>query len=436
MKIAFFTDSYHPDLNGVVISIDEYANMLRKKGHIVYIVAAKVQGYKEKDPYVLRFPSFTLLHSDPNVMIPLPLPPKQLIAILKLDIDIIHAHGNGFFSLLGHEVARMKKIPFVMTFHNLHTEYTHYFFKGRVIKPGMMAAFLRIFANMCDGVLTPSEKMRQSLITFGVNKKITVLPNFVNLANFTEQKKGFLHKKLKLSQDIPLLLSVGRLGKEKNFPFLLNAFKDLTISNNNAHLVIVGGGVDKEKLLNLTKSLGLRERVYFTGKIQIKFMPLVYADASIFVFASTTEVHPLVVLEAVASGLPIVAVEDLAFKDVVINDVNGFMVPLDTQVFSSKMKKILEDINLQKRFRDGSKKIIKEGKESEELTDELISFYNKITQGFSYKKPTRPLVGDEFVKNFRKRINQINKIIGIDEKYFKNIFHDTVVAVKKLRDSF
>ncbi|MDE2589860.1 MAG: glycosyltransferase, partial [Patescibacteria group bacterium] len=93
MKIAFFTDSYHPDLNGVVISIDEYARTLREKGHTVYIVAPKVPKFKDKDSNVIRLPSFTILHSDPDVMFPLPIPIDKLIATLKLDIDIIHAHG-------------------------------------------------------------------------------------------------------------------------------------------------------------------------------------------------------------------------------------------------------------------------------------------------------------------------------------------------------
>ena len=433
MRIAFFTDTYHPDLNGVVISIDAFAKILREKGHTVYIVAPQVKEYKEKDPNVIRIPSFTFLHSDPDVMIPLPIPPKQLIAVLKLPIDIIHAHGNGFFSLLGHEVARMKKVPFVMTFHNLHTEYTHYFLKGKVVTPKMMAGILRIFANMCNGVLTPSEKMKQSLSGFGVKRKITVIPNFVNLSSFTNQNKGFLHKKLGLSQDIPLLLSVGRLGKEKNFPFLLEAFKKYISTNNKAHLVIVGGGVDKNKLLALAASMGLSSRAHFTGKIAIKYMPQVFADATIFVFASTTEVHPLVVLEAAASGLPILAVEDLAFKDVLVNNKNGFSVPKDTQVFAKKLEEMLEDPELLKKFGENSLQIIKKNMQAEDLADSLLLYYQQVIKNFP-KENMRKIVTVDFLRNIRKRALQVEKLVTMDEKQLREMLTETVAAVRKFAD--
>lgn len=435
MKIAFFTDSYYPHLNGVTISVEEYAKALREKGHIVYIVAPTVKGYKEKDPFVINLPSFVIIHAEPKIMAPIPVPFKKLIMALSLDVDVIHAHGNGLFSLLGYEIARTRKIPFVMTFHTLHTEYTHYIFKGKILKPAMVARMLKMLAQMCDGILTPSEKMKQSLLDFGVTKEITVLPNFINLQKFKNLKSGFLHRKLKLSKDSQILLTVGRLGKEKNFGFVIKVFKKIVEKNINTHLVIIGDGPEKDNLLQLVKSFAI-PNIHFAGKIQKRLMPHAYSDASAFIFASVTEVHPLVVLEAIGAGLPIIAVNDLAFSNVVKNGINGFSLPLDEDLFAKKTEEILKDSDLQKKFRMGSEKISSEGKPADELTDELINYYKLLLVKYSKRKQTKPLVSSKFIKNVQTRIRQFNKIVTIDEKQLKNMFHDTVVAVRKLRDSF
>lgn len=102
MTIAFFSDTYFPLLNGVTISVQQYAESLRKQGHTVYIIAPKVRGYKDTDPYVLRLPSFAPLGSIAHVRCPLPIPSRNILKIFRLHFDIVHAHGNGIFSFLGY----------------------------------------------------------------------------------------------------------------------------------------------------------------------------------------------------------------------------------------------------------------------------------------------------------------------------------------------
>ena len=382
MKIAFFTDTYYPQLNGVTISVFNFARELRKKGHTVYIFAPQIKNYKDREKDVYRLPSIKILSSEPEVMFPVGVTYKSLAKFVRINFDIIHAHGNGAFSLLGYEVAHAEGIPFILTFHTLHTEYTHYFLKGRVVKPHMVAHALRFLANRCDGVITPSEKMKQKLIEFGYKKSIKVIPNFVDVSQFANKDSGYLHKKLKLPQDTPLILTVGRLGKEKNFGFLIEMFAQIVKKNDTAHLVIVGQGPEKAFLLQLAKELGLTDRVHLTGRIASKYMPEVYKDASLFVFASTTETQGLCVLEAAASGLPLVVVDDLAFSAVVKNGENGYRVGLNASRFAGKVQEVLSDKKLVQQFGKKSQQRVREDFQADDLTDKLLHYYQQTEKSY------------------------------------------------------
>lgn len=378
MKIALFTDTYYPQLNGVTVSVSNYAHELRKKGHQVSIFAPKIKNYKDHEKDIYRLPSIKILSSEPEVHFPIGVSYKGLFSLLKMDFDIIHAHGNGPFSLLGYEVARTEGIPYILTFHSMHTEYTHYVFNGKILRPRMVARIMRFIANRCDGVIAPSEKMKKKLAEFGFKKDVVVIPNFVELSQFNETEKGYLHKKLHLPSATPLLVTVGRVGKEKNFHFLIEMFVRLSKTDDKSHLVIVGQGPEEKNLANLARSYAVQDRVHFTGRIASKYMPKVYADATVFVFASTTEVHPMVVLEAAAVGVPMVVVEDLAFSHVAVNNSNSFVVPMDADKFAKKVQQLLSDKKLQEKFHTNSRKIIQQNFSGEKLTDELLQFYKKM----------------------------------------------------------
>src|SRR3989344_1707334 len=288
MKIAFFTDTYYPQLNGVTVSIENFTKELTSLGHTVYIFAPKIAGYKDTNPNVLRLRSIKVLNSEPEVRAPLPTLGKSYAAVFKLDFDLVHAHGNGAFSFFGYQVARLRNVPYILTFHTIHSKYTHYFFNGKLVKPNMVQGGMRVFANLCDGIITPSLKMKNELIKYGVKKNIEVFPNFIDHSRFSNNEKEYLRQKLGLKADDQILLSVGRLGKEKNFDFLIRVLSKYKRINPKAHLVIVGQGLEQENLGKLAEELRVRTNVHFVGSVPTAEMPLVYADGDIFVFASET----------------------------------------------------------------------------------------------------------------------------------------------------
>ena len=414
MKIAYFTDSYYPMLNGVTVSIDYFTQELRKKKHTVYIFSPEIPGFTDSRKDVYRFSSFRMTNSEPQMRVPLVLPHEIIRDISQMDFDIVHAHGNGFFSLLGYQVARLKGVPYVATFHTELTQYTHYFLQGRVVKPKMMERILKVLGNLCDHVFTPSVKMKDALIGYGVKKPITVVPNFIHLTVFKEAKStGYLRKRFSIPQDSPIILTVGRMGIEKNFIFLLKAFEKLTQTDKTAHLVLIGHGVEQEAFMELAEKLHLSGRVHFTGKIEGKDMPQMYKEADIFVFPSKTETQGMVVLEAAAAGLPIIVGTDKAYVGMVDDQENGFVLPYTYDAFVEGMLSLIENPELRKQFGKRSEEIAWERFQPDKIVDHLISLY--ATAVITYKAKPRRMhrINQRAIQTGYRLVNRINDFFQV-----------------------
>lgn len=414
MKIAFFTDTYFPQLNGVTVSVDNFSKELQKKGHTVYIFAPKIRGYAGQNSNVYRVNSFKVVDSQPEIRVPILIPNRNLRQIFKLGFDIVHAHGNGPFSVLGYQTAIVKRIPFVLTFHTIQTKYAHYFLNGKIIRPRTIAAGLRIFASVCDGVVVPSNKMRKELIGYGIKKDIKILPSFIETSRFQRNEKGYLHKKLNIPETHKILLSVGRLGKEKSFDFLIEMFEYVVKNEPQTHLVIVGQGQEELNLRKLVKKLALEKSVHFTGKLDNKVVPSSYSDADIFVFASSSETQGLTVLEAAASGLPLVVVDDPAFSNIALENRNALKSPLNQKIFALSVIRLLSQPEMRKKFGENSVKIVAENFQSGRLTEELLDYYEKIIQSRKNRKRIfRKIVERKPLIYLLKATERVNRFLGM-----------------------
>lgn len=413
LTIGIFTDTYYPHLNGVTTSVDNLVRELRKKGHRVIIVAPAIEDYKDIDTDVLRIPSIKVLPNAPQVRFPVLIPDKRYKTVYSQQFDIIHAHGNGAFSLLGHRIARIKNIPYVLTFHTLLTEYTHYLLNGMLVTPKLMEAVLRFLAQMCDGVLTPSEKMKKKLLSYSVEKEITVISNIIDTTVYKPSKthSGILRKRFSLSDEDVILLSVGRLEKEKNFAFLIKAFKKVYQSCDNAHLIIVGNGNEEKALISLSESLNISDRVHFTGRIEASDMPGVYQDGDVFVFASTTEVQGMVFLEAGASGLPFVLTKDTSYKNAVEHGINGYTLPLVEREFVEKLTTLCTDSLLRQKFAKKSKELIDLHFNPQKLADQFVTYYYDALDTYSSRPRQRLLLNSTLLKGVYESMRRVDTFV-------------------------
>jgi 1,2-diacylglycerol 3-alpha-glucosyltransferase len=349
MKIGFFTDSYLPMLDGVSTSVESCARALEEKGHEVYIIAPRYPRYKDKRKNVYRLISIKVVRT-PEIRFALQLPEKSLLQILQIDFDIIHGHSGGGVTFLGLQIARAKNIPYIATYHTLWNRYAHYMFRGVVIRPRMLEMTSRFFGNLCDALIAPTKRVKRELTSYNITKPIYVLPNGIRTQDYKNIKPGFLRKKAHIAKGTKVLLYVGRLGEEKSVDFLIRSFQLIHAKDPKTALVLLGTGPDKDKLKDIAKRLDIAQAVYFVGTVRHSNIPKVYADADLFVFASQTETQGMVILEAFASGVPVVAVKDEAFSGVIEDDKNGYLVEKDRKIFAEKASAILGNQNLSEKF--------------------------------------------------------------------------------------
>jgi len=148
---------------------------------------------------------------------------------------------------------------------------------------------------------------------------------------------------LKVSADAPILLTVGRMDPEKRLDFIVDAFVKISKQIPNVQLVFAGDGSARKSLEEKVSTLDVKEKIHFLGMVNRNDLPDVFHDATVFLSASTTEVHPISVIEAIASGLPLVAVQDEAFEGMLENDLNGYSTPLDVNAYAETIIKLLQD---------------------------------------------------------------------------------------------
>lgn len=395
MKIGFFTDGYLPQRNGVATSVFHFAKELESLGHEVYVVAPRYPGYYDHDSRTIRLTSVKVLRK-PELRVALHLPDRSLRRVLSIDFDIIHGHSGGPITLLGWEIARTRNIPYIATHHTLWNKYTHYFLKGKVFTPKMVERATKIFANRCTHIIAPSGKVRRELLSYGVKAPISVIPSGVETGLFMEGKAYS-------GLDIPegkILLYVGRLGKEKSVDFLLKAFKNIREQVQDSHLVLIGDGPEKNSLVRLAKKLDIAPFVHLLGEKHQEEVAEAYKRAQVFVFASQSETQGMVLLEALASGLPVIAVKDSAVLEVVKSAVNGFVVNKNVSEFSKKTIELLQ--NEQKRLEFGENaRVGAQDFDVKKTTLQLELLYKKLLE-----------------KSLRESVARVMKFQGLREQLF------------------
>jgi 1,2-diacylglycerol 3-alpha-glucosyltransferase len=353
LHIAFFTNTYLPVVSGVVRSVESFREALTKQGHNVFIFAQSDENYKDKIPFVYRYPSLPLpIQADVPAVIPVSPFVEQLLQFLKP--DVIHTHHP---FLLGQTAARRAEelsVPLVFTFHTQYTEYTHYFpLPQETIQEflkGAVKNWLQEYMQRCQHIVIPSESMKEILVDeYGLRACYTVIPTGMDLDPYRHAGGKALRAR-EGWQDNIVLISTGRLATEKNWSLLLESLRKVYSEHPDMRMVIIGDGPEKSALQEQAVELGIAERVVFTGQLPFEDIPSYLKAADLFVFASVTETQGLVTMEALAAGLPVVAVDASGTRDIVENGRQGFLVPDDPVALAEAINRLLDSPDLRKKF--------------------------------------------------------------------------------------
>ncbi len=401
MNIGIFTNIYVPGVSGVITSIENYRKELEKQGHKVFIFAAKYPGYQDKEPNIFRFKSIDLRY---KISYPLPVisSPRLSRTIKKLELDIIHSQHFFICGQIAWYYAKKFNIPLIFTHHTRYDLSTDYVpILPKEISKSLAQILCAFYADSCDAVIAPTEDVKNLLLKYKVKTPIVVIPSGIDLKKFSEKNSKIIREKYNIEEDKILLLTVSRLGPEKNISFLLKSFKKISSKYPNIYFIVVGDGPSKKILENQSAKLGLKERIIFTGEISRQKMPLYYAAADIFLFSSLSDVQPTVITEAMASGLPVVAVKANGAKDIIINKENGILTLYNIDDFSQTVVKLINNPNLRKKISGKAKKTVN-NYAIEKSTKKLIALYEKTKNRKQRRNKNEPQIFGG-VSNFTQR---------------------------------
>jgi 1,2-diacylglycerol 3-alpha-glucosyltransferase len=346
MRILMISDVYFPRVNGVSTSIRTFRRELLALGHDVTLIVPAYGTQMDDDADIIRIPSRGVPR-DPEDRMMKRSHIDRLIPVLKRrNFDIVHIQTPFIAHYAGLRLARELNVPTVETYHTFFEEYLYHYVPG--VPRSVMKFFARRFTvsqcNAIDRIVSPSSAMQDSLLKYGVNSAIDVLPTGLEANQFKLGNGARFRTKHGIDSTRPTLLYVGRVAHEKNIDFLVHMFKKVLTQIPNALLLIVGEGPAQPHLRELVRTTGVAESVRFIGYLERDSELLdCYQAGDLFVFASRTETQGLVLLEALAQGTPVVSTVHMGTRDVLEHARGARIVEDNLDAFANAATELLND---------------------------------------------------------------------------------------------
>jgi glycosyltransferase involved in cell wall biosynthesis len=342
MNILILTNTFTPHVGGVARSVEAFTAEYRKRGHRVLIVAPEFPDMPQDEVDVVRINAVQKFNAS-DFSVALPIHPQLGEAIDAFRPDIVHAQHPFLLGITALRLARHRGLPLVFTHHTLYEQYTHYI-------PGDSPALKRFaielatrYANLTDQVFAPSESIRDLLQERGVTTPIAVVPTGVRLESFAQGDGLAFRRQAGIPETARVVGHLGRLAPEKNLEFLAEAVADFTRSNSRAHFLVIGTGPSEQAIRDIFARSGMEERLHIAGTLQQQRLTDALHAMDVFAFASTSETQGMVLTEAMAAGLPVVALDAPGAREVVRDRQNGRLLAQPTPAaFSAALRWVLE----------------------------------------------------------------------------------------------
>jgi len=321
MNILLMTNTYKPLVGGLEKSVSSFAKEYREAGHRVIIIAPEFPDMQAEDD-VIRIPAFQHYNGS-NFSVQLPIQGTLTKALGNFIPHIVHSQHPFLIGDTALRIATKYNVPLVFTHHSLYEENVHYM-------PGNIDALKRFmielstgYANLADHVFAPSESVMHMMKERGVTTSIDVVPTGIYTAQFARGAGKTFRKKLNIPPDAFVIGHVGRLAPEKNLEFVTRAVTQFLKKEPKAYFLIGGTGPSEESIKEIMTQEGVIGRLHLTGMLKGKELVDAYHAMDTFVFASQSETQGLVVTEAMAAGIPVVAVDAPGVREVLKDGVNG-----------------------------------------------------------------------------------------------------------------
>jgi glycosyltransferase involved in cell wall biosynthesis len=378
VRILMISDVYFPRVNGVSTSIQTFWRELDARGHHVTLIAPDY-GQAPDDPKLdlIRIPS-RYLPLDPEDRLMKARAIRALTERLRgRSYDLVHIQTPFVAHYLGVALARDLRVPRIESYHTFFEEYLHHYapFLPASWTRGAARRFSRSQCNDVDAVVVPSTAMAEVLRRYGISTPMHIIPTGIDLARFqnADGRRFRTHHDIAAARRI--LLYVGRVAHEKNIDMLLRAFAHVRIAVPEALLVVAGEGPAERHLHHLAHQLGIDQDVLFVGYLaRDRALLDCYAAADAFVFASRTETQGLVLLEAMALGVPVVSTAVMGTHDILAPRRGALLAEEDVGDLADKAVTILRNPALRERLAQDGREYVREWSAAA-MAERMIALY-------------------------------------------------------------
>ncbi|WP_104204682.1 glycosyltransferase [Billgrantia saliphila] len=328
MNVLMFTNTYAPIVGGVSESVQRLKTQLQLAGHDVLVVAPRLEGQPRNEADVVRVVAVQHFNGS-DFSLPVPIPGQLVEAVEAFDPDVVHSHHPFLLGDTAARVADTYGLPLIFTHHTLYEHYTHYVPGDSTMMQRFAKALATEYSHMCDEVIAPSASIRDLLLERGANASISVVASGVDVARFASGNGKLWRERLGLPHDAYVIGHLGRLAREKNLLFLAESVGLALERLPEAHFLVVGDGDARAAMREIAERRGIAGRVHFTGNLQGQALVDAYHAMDVFAFASHSETQGMVIAEAMATGLPVVAVDAPGVREMIVDERNGRLLADD-----------------------------------------------------------------------------------------------------------
>lgn len=338
MKILMMTNTYRPVVGGLERSVEIFTREYEKRGHETLVITPAYERMPQEEPNVLRLPALRNVNRT-GYSLPMPLSRKIGDRIKRFDPEVIHTHHPFFLGGTGLRLAEEMLLPLVFTYHTMFENYTYELPGDSVAMKQFVVEYAVRYANLCDRVIAPSASVAAILLERGVRTSIEVVPTGIYVEQFRSGDGRAARKRLGIPESAFLVGYCGRVTPEKNLGFLTRSVMRFMERESRAHFLLVGAGELLEEIRELFRSNDLGSRLHTPGVQRGSFLVDSYGAMDVLSFASRSETQGLVLAEAMAAGVPVVAVDAPGVREIVEDRKNGRLLRReDSEEFVGALK--------------------------------------------------------------------------------------------------
>ncbi|MBR6136636.1 MAG: glycosyltransferase [Bacilli bacterium] len=382
LKIGMFMDSFYPDINGVILVMENLLRCMSEYADVTLVVP-KTGSEKDDKNYpfkIIRIDSVPLLKTGYRLgMVDLEYS-RLKRKFKKLDFDIIHIHSPFALGRLGVRVARDKKIPCIATMHTRWEFELKKYLKSNKIASMGVKHLIKTY-NKCDKCIALNKALMKVYRDYGYTGEFELINNGTDLETVKDKKKALdlVNKQYNIGKNETVFLFVGRIISVKNIYFILDTLKELKARGKKFKMLFVGSGPDFNELKSRIHKYDMEDCVIMTGKIlDRELLKAIYYRATLFLFPSLFDSSSLVQIEAASQETPTIFIEGSVTSDTVENNINGFTEKEDVELFANRIEEILNDKELYEKVQKGAKNDL--AKPWSEIAKETYKFYLKMIE--------------------------------------------------------